>query len=379
MWGGCCAGPALAAACETDGRRVLPGRWGPLLLTGNALHADIPPEAAGSGLFGWLLASLGQEYGYPVPRGGAQALTDALVSRLRSRGGQLVCGDRVERVVVRDGRALGVVAASGASVRARHAVLGDTTAPSLYLDLVGAAYLPAALVDDLQTFQYDHATLKVDWLLREPIPWTAPEATQAGTVHLGTSMSAFLEAFNDIGRGLVPRRPALVMGQMNVADPTRSPAPTQTAWAYTKLPRRVRGDAAGRIRADPWSRGAEQAFVDRIEDEVEAHAPGFRDTIDQRHVLGPADLEARNENLVGGAVNGGTARLHQQLVFRPTPGLARPETPIRGLYLASASAHPGGGVHGGPGANAARAALLGSVRRSFLVGASRLAQRRDAP
>src|SRR5690606_29704334 len=112
-----------------------------------------------------------------------------------------------------------------------------------------------------------------------------------------------------------------------------------------------------------WDPEEVAAFVRRMEGEMERHAPGFTDLVGARHVLAPADFERRDANLVGGAVNGGTAQLHQQLVFRPIPGLGRTETPIRGLYLASASAHPGGGVHGGPGANAARAALSGPLRR----------------
>lgn len=347
------------------------GDGGRLMLTGNALHADIPPGSTGSGLFGWLLTNLGQHHGYPVPEGGAGALTAALVARLRSRGGEVVCNTRVDRIVVRDGRALGVETADGDRVRARRAVLADTTAPSLYLDLVGRQHLPAQLVRDLERFEYDHSTLKVDWLLRGPIPWTASEAADAGTVHLGASMDEFQEAFSHLTRGLLPARPALVMGQMNVADPSRSPAPTHTVWAYTKLPREIRGDAGGEFPAGPVTESIAQGLADRVEEQVERHAPGFKDLVEARHVMGPADLQARNENLVGGAINGGTAQIQQQLVFRPTPGLARPETPIAGLYLSSASAHPGGGVHGGPGANAAHAAMLDPVRRRMFTVASR--------
>jgi phytoene dehydrogenase-like protein len=142
-----------------------------------------------------------------------------------------------------------------------------------------------------------------------------------------------------------------------VADPTRSPPGTETAWAYTHVPQRVRGDAGGELKGR-WDFGEAEAFADRIEARIEALAPGFRSLIRGRYVATPPLLEAGNANLVGGAVNGGSAQLHQQLVFRPLPGVARAETPVRGLYLGSASAHPGGGVHGACGANAARAALV---------------------
>lgn len=354
----------LSLPVRRMGEEAFDGEGGPLLLTGNALHADFTPEMPGSGLFGLLLVGLGQRYGFPVPEGGAQALTWALVDRLTARGGRLVCGQRVDRVVVRDGRALGVVTADGHRVRARRAVLADTSAPALYLDLVGRERLAAPLVADIERMHFDNGTVKVDWLLGGPVPWSAVAARRAGTVHLGSGMSELTEATTQLARGLLPARPPLVVGQMNVADPTRSPPPSQTVWAYTKVPQEVRGDAADELTGS-WSTADVAGFVRRIEAQMERHAPGFTDLIEARHVLMPWDLERADENLLGGAINGGTAQLHQQLVFRPTPGTGRPETPIRGLYLASASAHPGGGVHGGPGANAAHAARLGSFRRSL--------------
>jgi phytoene dehydrogenase-like protein len=160
-----------------------------------------------------------------------------------------------------------------------------------------------------------------------------------------------------VTRGCVPARPYLVVGQMTTSDPTRSPAGTEQAWAYTHVPRHVRDDAGGTLTG-AWTRAEVDAFADRIEDQIERLAPGFRSAILQRHVMGPRELFERDANLERGSVNGGTANLYQQVVFRPIPGFARPETPIRGLYLASASAHPGGGVHGACGANAARAAVL---------------------
>lgn len=347
------------------------GQGGPLLLTGNGLHADFTPESVGSGLFGWLLVSLGQRYGFPVPEGGAQSLTRAMVDRLVARGGRVVCDERVTEVVVRRGRALGVVTASGQRVRARHAVLADTSAQALYRDLVGEEHLPARLLSDLERMQLDNGTVKIDWLLRGPVPWAADEASGAGTIHLGASMGEFTEATSQLARGLLPSRPPLVVGQMNVADPTRSPAPSHTVWAYAKVPQDVRGDAAGEVTGG-WSSRHAEAFVRRMEAQMERHAPGFCDLVEARHVLLPGDLERGDENLLGGAVNGGTAQLHQQLVFRPVPGNGRAETPVDRLYLASASAHPGGGVHGGAGANAAHAALLGPVARRVAAGATDL-------
>jgi phytoene dehydrogenase-like protein len=155
----------------------------------------------------------------------------------------------------------------------------------------------------------------------------------------------------------VPSRPLLVFGQYARADESRCPPGKEVAWAYSHVPQRVRGDAGGDGITGSWDERETEAIVARMEGLVEELAPGFRDSIRARHVQTPPLLEAANRNLEGGAVNAGTAQLHQQVVFRPTPSLGRPETPVRGLYLASASAHPGGGVHGLCGSNAARAAL----------------------
>jgi phytoene dehydrogenase-like protein len=141
-----------------------------------------------------------------------------------------------------------------------------------------------------------------------------------------------------------------------MVDRSRAPEGKDTAWAYTHVPQITKGDAGGELTGK-WDEDETARFAERVEAQVEKLAPGFQKLILGRHIFNPLTLEAANRNLVGGAINSGTAQLHQQLVFRPIPGLGRPETPIRGLYLASASAHPGGGVHGGPGNNAARAAL----------------------
>jgi len=347
------------------GEETFTGAGGQLLLAGLALHTDLGPDSAAGAVFGWLLACLGQEHGFPVPEGGSGNLTAALVRRLESRGGVIRCDARVTRIEVRAGRAVGATCADGTSFSAARAVLADTGAPTLYRDLVGAEHLPGDLLDALSEFQYDHGTFKVDWALSGPVPWTAEPLRRAGTVHLADSMDDLTHYVAQLATDHVPERPFLIVGQLTTADPTRSPAGTETLWGYTHVPTRVRGDAGGGITGQ-WDDAETQAFADRIEAEIERRAPGFRSLVRARHVLAPPGLEAADANLVGGAINGGTAQLHQQLVLRPTPGLGRAETPLRGLYLASASAHPGGGVHGACGANAARAALAAERRGRFV-------------
>ena len=331
------------------------GEGGARLLMGNAMHADLAPEVVPSGAFGWVLASLGQSHGFPTPAGGAGELTAALVRRLRAKGGRLVCDARVTGIEVRRGAAVGVRLAGGEALGARRAVLADVLAPVLYRELVAEEHLPRRLFEDLRRFQLDWATVKVDWALDAPIPWAAELARRAGVVHVTDSLDELTESFAALARGRLPPTPFLVMGQYAGVDPTRQPPGADTAWAYTHVPRAP-------IDA--------RAYADRIEARVEALAPGFRERIRARHVLGPPDFQTRDRNLDLGAMHGGTAQLHQQAIFRPTPGsLGRPETPVRRLYLASSSAHPGGGVHGGPGAAAARAAL--AHHRLRVIGVAR--------
>jgi phytoene dehydrogenase-like protein len=358
------------------------GVGGGRLLAGSALHADLTPESAGGGLYGWLLCGIGQQLGWPVPAGGAGQITDALVRRLESRGGRIVCEAEVTEVAVRRGRAVGVRTADGTAHPARRAVLADVGAPALYSHLVDRAHVPRRLLDDMRRFQYDNSTVKVDWALSGPIPWEAEDARRAGTVHVTDSMDELTHHSTQVVTGQLPDSPFLVLGQYAEADSSRAPAGEETAWAYTHVPQRVRGDARGELEGT-WDERESELFADRMEAEVERVAPGFRDLIRARHILTPPRMEAMNQNLVNGALNGGTAQLQQQLVFRPTSGLARPETPIRRLFLASASAHPGGGVHGGPGANAARAALaadrpavLGLGQRAAFMAARVVAERR---
>ena len=341
------------------GEELFRGEGAALLLAGNALHTDLPPEAASGAMYGWLLAMLGQTVGFPVPVGGSGALADALVSRLNAAGGKLRLGVSVSEIDVRDGTVCGVRTAEGERIGAS-AVLADVSAPQLYERLVAARHLPARLLDDIARFQWDSPTLKIDWALSQPIPWTAAEVGRAGTVHLGVDLDDMTRYASALATREVPRKPFVVLGQMTTSDPSRSPAGTESAWAYTHLPRGV-----------DLSASAIRRHVQRVEATIEARAPGFGSAVEARRVLSPVALEAADANLSLGAVGGGTSNISQQLFFRPVPGLGRAETPVDGLYLASASAHPGGGVHGAPGANAARAALLrsrptGRARRAVL-------------
>ena len=348
----------LATPVSSLGRELFAGPAGALLLAGNAGHADFPLASPGSGVFGVLMTMLGQTVGFPVPRGGAQALTDALVARFTWLGGELLTDAEVTRVVVRSGRVAGAVTRGGDWYTAS-TVVADVAAPHLFGGLVRIEDVPARVVRGMRDFELDPGTVKVDWALSGPVPWTNAPAEMSGTVHVADSVEEMTETLSQVSAGVVPDRPFLLTGQMTTSDASRSPAGTESFWAYTHVPQpgATRRDAGEEI-SGRWDHDDLERFADRMQARIEARAPGFGDLVLARRVLGPHELESRNANLIGGAVNGGTSQLHQELVFRPVPAMrGRAWTGVPGLFLGSASAHPGGGVHGAAGANAARAAI----------------------
>ena len=314
-------------------------------LYGAAMHGDVTPPGSGSAIAAAYLNFLGHGAGWPSPLGGADGLSGALVGYLESLGGQVRTRAAVVRIACERRRVVGVELACGERMGADLVIAN--VMPHALLGLAGAErggrYAAA-----LGRFRYGPSTLKVDWALDGPIPWVSPTAREAGTIHCGGDAAEVLAATTQT-RGL-PERPFMLLGQQSLADPTRAPAGKHTAWAYTHGPR----DA-------DWA-GERERHVERMEAQIERFAPGFRDLILARHVLGPADLERRNRNLSGGDVGGGSYSL-DQVIFRPAPALSPYHTPVRGLYLTGAATFPGGAAHGASGHAAAGLALaLGRVR-----------------
>jgi phytoene dehydrogenase-like protein len=280
---------------------------------GHAAHSLLPMETAPSAGFGLILLALGHAVGWPFVRGGSQALAEALAARLRALGGEIHTSSPVDSLPQTD------------------IVLADVSPR----ELLRIAKLPRRYAARLERYRYGPGVFKVDWALSGPIPWTAGACRGAATVHLGATLDEISASERGIGR----ERPFVLLAQQTLFDPTRAPDGKHTAWAYCHVPQGSRED-----RTEP------------IERQVERFAPGFRSLVLARSVRGPAELEADNRNYVGGDINGGVMDL-RQLLFRP---LAKPvpyRTPLRGVYLCSASTPPGGGVHGLCGAAAARLAL----------------------
>jgi phytoene dehydrogenase-like protein len=320
------------------GHRLFQGGGSRAWLYGAAMHGDTPPHDAGSAIAAFYLNLLGHAVGWPSPRGGAERLTDALVSYLQSLGGEIRTGVQVAKVLSTGGRVTGV--ASADERFGARTVIADVMPGAL----IEMADLPGWYRGALRRYVRGASTVKVDWALDGPIPWSNPQARTAGTVHVGGSEEQFLTAVKQAHDGLADK-PFMLLGQQSVADPTRAPVGKHTAWAYTHGPQR----GVDWVKATP-------TVVERMEEQVERFAPGFRDRILARHVLSPAELERRNANLVGGDVGGGSYRL-RQVVFRPVPKLSPYSTPVKGLFIGSAATFPGGAVHGVPGDAAAQAAL----------------------
>lgn len=299
------------------------------LLAGNAAHSMLPLGAPATASFALVLALLGHAVGWPFPRGGSQAIADALAAELRALGGEI----ETDRPVT-----------SLDELRPVPLVLLDV-APRGLLDLAGDR-LPSRYARALRRFRYGPGVVKLDYALAAPVPWATASCAKAATVHVGGTFAEIADAERAVAAGQLPLRPFVLVAQPSLFDATRAPAGAHTLWAYTHVPNGARDiDLA----------------VTRVEEQLERFAPGFRATVLDRHVLGPADLEARNPNYVGGDINGGSAML-RQLFARP---VARPvpyRTPLAGVYLCSASTPPGGGVHGMCGFRAASVATARGIR-----------------
>jgi phytoene dehydrogenase-like protein len=284
------------------------------LFAGHAAHSALPLESAGSAGFGLTLCAAAHVDGWPFPRGGSQALVDALAARLASLGGEIVTSSRIEELPRAD------------------VVLCDL-APREFARVAG-------LPDYGRSFRHGPAAFKLDWALDGPIPWVSEANRRAGTVHLGGTFAEIADSERAAWEGRDPGvTPFVILAQPSLFDDSRAPEGKHTAWAYCHVPLGWEGDATAAIEA-----------------QVERFAPGFRELILARHVMTPGDFEAYNRNDVGGDIVGGANTL-RQLVARPTFQRVPWRTPFRGVYLCSASTPPGGGVHGLCGIAAASLAL----------------------
>jgi phytoene dehydrogenase-like protein len=305
-------------------RRVAEKRFaGPAaraLFGGLAAHSMLPLENYASAAFGLVLGVAGHALGWPVARGGAQKISDALALYLRSLGGRIVLNRPITTL---------------RELPPARAILCDLT-PRQLLTLAEER-LSSSFKRKLQRYRYGMGAFKVDWALAGPVPWKASTCARAATVHLGGTFEEIAASERAAWRGEHSERPFVLLAQPSLFDSTRAPEGKHTLWGYCHVPN-----------------SSTENMLEQMEKQIERFAPGFRDLVLERHVMSPAALEKRNANLVGGDINGGTAEL-SQLFFRPTVRLYGTSAP--GLYICSSSTPPGGGVHGMCGYFAAQQAL----------------------
>ena len=282
------------------------------------LRLEQPPSAA----FGLVLGLAGHAIGWPLPRGGAQSIVNALAGYLRSLGGEIITRFEVKSID---------------SLPPSRAVLFDIT-PRPLLDIAGH-HLPDRYKRSLQRFRYGPGVFKIDFALDGPIPWKATECLRSGTVHLGGTLPEIATSEQQVWKGEPPERPYILLAQQSLFDETRAPAGKQTVWAYCHVPN-----------------GSTIDMTERIEAQIERFAPGFRDRILAWYTMNAVEMEHYNPNYIGGDINGGVADLWQ-LFTRPTLRLVPYATPNKRLYMCSSSTPPGGGVHGMCGYYAAKTAL----------------------
>jgi phytoene dehydrogenase-like protein len=292
------------------------------LFGGIAAHSFLPLESIASSAFGLVLGMAGHALGWPIPRGGSQAIANALANYLGELGGRIETNHRVENLN---------------DLPKSRAVLMDVSVWEFLR--IAHGQLPPTYQRRLELFRHGPGIFKIDYALSAPIPWRAEACRRAGTVHLGGTIDEMAAAERDVARRKIPQRPFTLVAQQSLFDESRAPSGQHTLWAYCHVPF-----------------GCDIDVSDRIESQIERFAPGFRDCIVARHKMGVADLEKSNRNLAGGDINGGAANL-MQLVARPILSPKPYRTPLRGVYLCSASTPPGGGVHGMCGYHAARLAL----------------------
>jgi phytoene dehydrogenase-like protein len=317
-------------------RRIVPGL---------ALHTDVGPDDPCGAVVGFVLAILASSGGFALPVGGAGAITAAMLRRLEEAGGSVRTSTRVDRIVVRDRRAVAVRV--GRDELEADVIVADVAAPTLYLRLLESDNVPIDVADAMRSFKHGFGTFKMDWALDGPVPWSNEDCARAAVVHTGDDLDDLVRFTEEVRKGDLPSNPYLVIGQQSLFDPSRAPKGKQTLWAYSRVPSTIEGG---------WER-AKERFADRIEARIESLAPGFRKLIQARRAWSPDDLFGMDANLIGGDLAGGSAALQHQLFFRPVFPYFRYRTPVRGLYLASSYTHPGAGVHGACGRNAAMAVL----------------------
>jgi len=331
------------------------------LLAPWVLHTGLGPDAAGSGFMTQVIGVAVQEGGMPIPRGGGARLVDALVRLIEDHGGTCETGRDVERVLVRDGKATGVLLVDGDEVPSARAVVANVTPTQLYGRLLDGH-------EELgRRFRYGRSEMQIHFALSEPPRWEGDERLgQTAIVHLTPGLDGVSRAVNEAERGLLPAEATVVVGQPLTMDPSRAPEGAGMLWIQLQeLPWQVKGDAAGEL--DPgdgsWTEELRERYADRIQARIARHVPNLESSLRRRVTLSPADLQAANINLQHGDPYSGSLALDQNLLWRPLAASPGHSTPVKGLWHIGASTHPGPGLGAGSGTLVAKRLLRRRLRR----------------
>ncbi|MGH3041086.1 MAG: phytoene desaturase family protein [Gaiellaceae bacterium] len=330
------------------------------LLAPWVLHTGVGPDAASSGFMTRVIAVAIELGGMPVPRGGGVALVEALAEIVRDAGGALETARAVERIVVCEGRATGVVA-GGETVEATEAVIANVTPTQLYERLLEGTSAASAATVPARRFRYGRAGMQIHMALREAPKWAGDERlARTAIVHLTAGLDGVSRAVNEADRGLLPAEATIVCGQPTVVDPARAPEGASILWIQLQeLPTRVKGDAAGELDVGDgtWTDDLRERYADRIQARLARQIDNLDSALLKRVTLSPADIEAANVNMVGGDIYSGSCALDQNLVWRPRATAPGHRTALPGLYHIGASSHPGPGLGAGSGTLVARELL----------------------
>ncbi len=320
------------------------------LLVPWAYHMDYGPDVAGGAVFAFVAGLSGHMRGLYVAEGGAGRIVQAMRTVLEISGGVVRTGAAATRIVVEQGRAIGVELAGGETVRARRAVIAGVSPHSLFGGLVREEHWPARFLRRASRYRYGPATFVVHLALDRKLEWrAAADLAEFNYVHLCATTDEIERTHADSLAGLLPARPLLVVSQTTPVDPSRAPPGRHIARIHVRtVPFAIKGDAAGTIAARDWP-GAAEAYADRLLDLLAEHAPNVRQALLARHVVTPVEIARDNANLVAGDCVSGSHHLDQNYWRRPLRGWSRYAMPIRGLYMVGAATWPGGGVHGGSG------------------------------
>lgn len=321
--------------------------WAPWVL-----HTGLTPEATYSAQMGKVIAFALEAAGAPIVRGGSGAAVQAFQGLIAEKGGILRCGADVEEITVQNGRVTGVRLTSGEHIAAK-SVLASVAPGQLYGRLLKSVNLPEDR-EGARKFRHGRGNFQLHFALDRPPEWLAPGLEDVALVHLSDGIDAVSKSANEAERGMLPATPTICVGQPQRLDPSRCPEGKAILWLQIPdAPRVIKGDAAGEITDQDWD-AVKEAFADRLEAILSNHIKDFSAIKLARRAYSPKDLEAMNMNLVGGDPYGGHCGIDQFFIWRPFAHSTNGTGPVRGLIHIGASAHPGPGLGGGSGFNAAK-------------------------